>query len=101
MRYYCEFEFDISKFFDKIEGLFKDKDVCSEYKLFQIAQSESNFIEIGENIYQIFKELEAWEPSFETGYNIGTSAVGIIILLEKTYETYLYLECEEDSKISK
>ena len=100
MGYVCKVETDLSKFLDNIEDMFKEKDACSQDKLLQIAQSESNFIEIGENIYQIYKELNDWEPSFETGYNLGTSSIGVLILLEKTYETYQYLECQKNSEAS-
>ena len=97
LGYLCNFQVDYAQIFDNFLGLFEVKDSCSKEKLFQIVQSESNYIEIGENIYQIYKELDDWEASFETGYNIGTSAMGIIIILEKTYETYLYLECQDSS----
>ena len=52
--YVCKFEVDFTQILENIQGLFEIKDSCSQDKLLQIAQSESNFIEIGENIYRIY-----------------------------------------------
>ena len=89
MYNYCTFDFDLDQYLSKFMEMFLFKDLdCSQQRMFQIVQSQSNYVEVAVNLYEIYKEADGWEPSFDTGYHIFSSGAGILVILEKAYETY-------------